>query len=132
MEQWSKINFDHNQTKFELTGGHKNQPCYSCHFEKTNENSPVQKFSGLSTECYSCHIDQHNKQFEKEGVTECKNCHETISWKNSTFDHNTARFKLDGKHQQVACYKCHKTIQTEQLTYVQYKLEDIRCEACHK
>jgi hypothetical protein len=82
--------------------------------------------------CINCHKDNHNRQFEKEGITDCKSCHDFEKWKTVKFDHNTARFKLDGKHQNVACYKCHKPIQTDQLTYIQYKMEDIRCEACHK
>jgi hypothetical protein len=32
----------------------------------------------------------------------------------------------------VACNKCHKPVQKDQLTFIQYKFEDIRCEACHK
>jgi hypothetical protein len=132
VEKWSEINFDHSKTNFELAGAHKKQSCRSCHFIRENESKITQRFTGLPASCINCHKDNHNKQFEKEGITDCKSCHDFENWKTVKFDHNTARFKLDGKHQNVACYKCHKPIQTDQLTYIQYKMEDIRCEACHK
>lgn len=132
VNRWSEIQFDHSKTKFGLTGAHREQSCRSCHFVKQADETTVQKFAGLPVACYSCHPDKHNRQFEREGITECVTCHTAERWKPSAFDHNTARFKLDGKHQNVACNKCHKPVQTVELSYIQYKMEDIRCEACHK
>ena len=60
-----------------------------------------------------------------------KNCHDFNNWMADKFDHNNALFKLDGKHQDVACKECHKLKITEQIKYVQYKFEDISCESCH-
>ena len=51
--------------------------------------------------------------------------------KASKFDHNKAAFKLDGKHQNVACAKCHKEKIVEEKKYVLYKIKDFKCENCH-
>lgn len=132
VDTWTEVTtFNHSATRFELTGGHLKPDCRACHFNTINGNS-VQQFSGLSIECADCHNDEHAKQFENDGSTNCADCHETFNWHASKFDHNTARFKLDGKHKDVSCKDCHKPIVLEQITYIQYKFEDIRCETCHR
>jgi len=129
---WSEIKtFNHSLTRFELTGAHIKTDCIACHF-KTENGKKVQQFRNLSIECIGCHNDIHQGQFEENDKIECQKCHETVQWKPSKFDHNTAQFKLDGKHKDVACIKCHKPVISKQETYIQYKIKDFRCEACHK
>lgn len=132
VNRWGEIKFDHAKTNFTLAGAHMKQSCRACHFIKQDDGTVKQHFIGLPVSCASCHNDKHNKQFEKEGATDCIACHDVNDWKAAKFDHNNSRFKLDGKHQNVACVKCHKPVQTAQLTYIQYKFDNIRCEACHK
>jgi hypothetical protein len=128
---WDNINFDHSKTEFKLTGAHKNKDCKACHLpDKTNAVSQ-QKFSGLSTNCSGCHEDKHYKQFEKSGITNCTECHDTDNWKASKFNHNNTAFKLDGKHVNVPCTKCHKPQQERSYFYVNYKLKIFTCESCH-
>lgn len=131
VERWTIIDFNHSVTKFELTGGHTKPDCRDCHFRKTVEGNVMQEFTGLPTACANCHKDIHAGQFEKDGLVDCQRCHTTADWKASRFDHNTARFILDGKHKDVACNKCHKSEKQGDLMVIKYKLEDIRCEACH-
>ena len=71
------------------------------------------------------------QRFEIEGVNDCSRCHVFENWKPSKFDHSTTRFALDGKHKNVACEKCHKPTQQGELTIVQYKLNEFKCETCH-
>lgn len=132
LNNWREVNkFNHSLTKFELTGEHKKLSCRNCHFK--NENGvDSQRFRGLPTECVNCHTDIHSQQFEKEGITNCTSCHNTTNWLAGLFDHNNARFKLDGKHKDVACFKCHKPVITGQKTYIKYKFNDFRCEVCHQ
>ncbi len=132
VNRWSEVKFDHSKTNFALAGAHQKQTCRSCHFIKENYGTVRQQFKGLQTSCITCHSDKHHGQFEKNGTTDCLACHDFNDWKAGKFDHNTTRFKLEGAHQSVACNKCHKPVQKDQITYVLYKLEDIRCEACHK
>jgi hypothetical protein len=126
---WSQINFDHSKTDFQLTGVHFNTNCRACHYKKEKSGHYQQMFAGLPKSCTNCHADNHNRQFEKNGITECSECHTTENWKASKFDHNHTAFKLDGKHKNVACAKCHKPIAGEK--YIQYKIKNFRCETCH-
>lgn len=128
---WDHINFDHSKTEFKLTGAHKNQNCKTCHFVKQADGTSQQKFSGLPVNCSACHADKHFKQFEKNGLTDCTACHNTEDWKTSLFDHNNAAFKLDGKHINVPCVKCHKPQQEGSTFYIKYKLKVFTCESCH-
>jgi len=128
---WDDITFDHSKTEFKLTGAHLQQNCKNCHLAKTSEGSTIPKFSGLPVNCSACHDDKHFKQFDKNGVTNCTDCHDTDNWKASKFDHNLTDFKLDGKHINVPCLKCHKPQQEGSSFYVKYKLKVFTCESCH-
>ncbi len=130
-EQWSSVSFDHKLTKFNLTGAHLKVNCRNCHISTDSNGKMIQKFTGLSQECSLCHKDNHFKQFEKNGVTFCEDCHTTENWKASKFDHNNAAFKLDGKHVNVPCYKCHLQQQLGTDKFVLYKLKEFKCESCH-
>jgi hypothetical protein len=128
---WSAISFDHSITNFKLNGAHTKQDCRACHFKKDSDGNVKQKFSDLAKSCTECHIDNHFKQFEKNGITNCTDCHDTENWKASKFNHNNTAFKLDGKHINVACGKCHKPQQEGSKFYVKYKLKEFKCESCH-
>jgi len=129
--RWKEVTFDHTKTKFELTGAHIKPTCSDCHFKKEADGQEHQQFASLTSACIQCHPDIHFKQFENNGETNCLRCHTTNLWKIVNFDHNTTAFKLDGKHQSVACAKCHKPVTIEQNTFVLYKIKDTRCENCH-
>lgn len=156
VESWRNIVFDHNVTKFPLQGKHKEQSCRSCHDMAQNgninagSNSQSQekagtastkqsgtasgaglKFTGLPSQCMECHDDQHAGQFNSNGVTDCKSCHSPEAWIASTFDHNNARFKLDGRHRDIACIKCHPVVEDPIKPYVLYKTGKIKCADCH-
>ena len=129
---WNDVNFDHKTTDFELEGAHTKQTCRDCHFNKEKTGHANQKFAGLATNCTNCHKDVHNKQFETNGITECKKCHNSDSFKPaSKFDHSKTKFLLDGKHVNVACTKCHKEVTELGVTFVLYKTNKLKCEDCH-
>ncbi|MFZ0473103.1 MAG: cytochrome C, partial [Bacteroidales bacterium] len=129
--RWPDISFDHSKTNYSLTGAHTRQECRACHFRSDQAGVVQQKFSGLPVSCTSCHKDNHYRQFEKNGVTNCNDCHNTETWKASGFDHNKAAFRLDGKHINVPCAECHKPHSEGSVTYITYKIKDFRCESCH-
>ena len=128
---WSEVSFDHTKTGFGLTGAHLKQACRSCHMKPGPSVRVQQKFSGLSSSCTNCHKDNHYGQFDKNGSTNCTDCHGTENWKAVGFDHNKTDFKLDGKHTNVPCAKCHKPWQEGGISYVRYKLKEFKCESCH-
>jgi len=128
---WNKVQFDHNTTKFKLTGKHAETTCKKCHFKPDANGLEKQQFSSLTTRCLDCHADTHNKQFDTSEIASCTRCHDFDRWKPAHFNHDTARFKLDGSHKDVACAKCHKEISDGTQKYILYKLGDIRCASCH-
>ena len=129
--RWNEILFNHDKTDFKLEGAHLRQTCRSCHFQKSPDGKTHQQFSQLSSSCMNCHQDVQYSQFKESGGTDCLKCHDYSNWSARKFDHNQAAFKLDGKHQDVACAKCHPPVVTAQITYTQYKLKDFSCESCH-
>lgn len=99
----------HQKLSFVLLGAHQAVPCGNCHTRQT-----AGPFAGKllfvfpKQGCAACHADAHAGQFadrvQKGG---CEICHQNESWHQTKFDHNTARFKLAGAHQKVACSQCH-------------------------
>lgn len=67
---WEDAAFDHNLSKFPLTGRHAGLACEQCH--------SAGQFAGLSTSCASCHGDPafHAGMFGFD----CAACHNTGDW----------------------------------------------------
>jgi hypothetical protein len=97
---WRTTTFDHAQeTDFTLTGAHQTVECALCH---TN-----QQYEGIPDGCYSCHQldDNHKGEYGRD----CKQCHQTEDWKQTTFDHaETSGFALHGRHSEIDCTSCHQ------------------------
>ncbi len=130
IEIWSEISFDHNKTNFQLLGKHAQVDCRNCHFSIV-EGKEKQQFSNLAESCENCHEDIHFKQFEVLGKSDCERCHTFNNWLAEKFNHDNARFKLDGKHEGLQCIACHKPTDNLIRNYVVYKFEDISCASCH-
>jgi hypothetical protein len=97
-KSWKVARFDHNLSRFALTGGHVSVACKSCHQSIRFKDAP--------RDCYSCHQkeDKHKLKF---GVL-CESCHNTRAWSIWEFNHEVrAKYKLDGAHLSVACESCH-------------------------
>jgi len=132
INQWQENHFNHDLTKFKLSGVHAKQNCMACHkSDNSMGENEYEKFQNLSNACASCHEDVHHQQFEKEGTTQCQECHKFESWNSRDFDHNKTAFKLDGKHVQVDCAGCHKKTEAQGEVYVLYKIKKFRCIDCH-
>ncbi len=130
-EKWGTVNFNHSSTGYILSGSHEQVSCRLCHFRKDNTGKESQQFAGLTRRCEDCHTDVHQKQFEKEGTTDCSRCHISGIWKIQDFDHNKTAFALDGQHAKVNCGGCHKNKTEGQTTYILYKIKEATCESCH-
>jgi nitrate/TMAO reductase-like tetraheme cytochrome c subunit len=128
---WEVSGFNHDETGYKLTGSHASVSCGECHYKKDKTGKKIQIFKGLSKECSACHEDSHAGQFEVNGITDCERCHDTGKWEKTHFNHDTARFKLDGAHANLECSECHKQVTTEKGTFIQHKFQDISCAACH-
>jgi len=128
--EWNDINFDHNQTKYALQGKHLEVECKKCHFSYSDEKL-VQKFTAINTSCENCHKDIHYGQFNKNGKNDCERCHVFSNWNPEKFNHDDARFALDGKHVNVECIACHRQTNYISNNYIIYKINDISCASCH-
>ena len=92
---WKPANFDHNKTRFPLTGAHLKTACTSCHAGG--------RYAGTPSDCYSCHQPDYAKTTNPNHAaasfpTTCQVCHNTGAWRPASFDHNTTRFPLTGAH----------------------------------
>jgi hypothetical protein len=118
---WAPSTFDHNQTGFELVGGHKTVDCVSCHVNGV--------FSGTPTDCYTCHkldyeqVRVPNHVLSLFSVT-CLECHTQTAWEPALFDHNKTQFPLTGRHSTTDCANCH--------TNGVFANTAMACYACHQ
>jgi len=109
--------FDHNTTKFRLTGQHTEAGCRQCH------QSLV--FSEAKAECNDCHLDVH----QATTGSDCSRCHTPSSWlvHNITEIHQNSRFPLLGPHRTADCIDCHKS-----ETYIRFDVPGVNCVDCHR
>jgi nitrate/TMAO reductase-like tetraheme cytochrome c subunit len=131
-EQWASVTFDHTQTGFPLEGAHAREACIACHLSAPPDDDFRVIFTGLSNDCNSCHENVHRSQFAINGVTDCRRCHHPDQWSPSDFDHNTARFPLEGAHAGLSCIACHTQTMDSQGTFVLYSLGTVQCVDCHQ
>jgi len=118
--QWKGAAFDHNKTKFMLTGTHTTTACASCHVGNL--------YAGTPTDCYSCHSSEYNSVTSPNHMAAgfprtCASCHTTIQWTGATFAHN--QFPIyTGKHagKWSVCADCH----TDSSNYTVFS-----CTNCH-
>ena len=109
--------FDHSKTQFLLVGRHLNLLCSGCHQDARS----LADMRSTPTACINCHSkdDPHAGRFSED----CAACHNPDAWTPAKFDHNLARFKLIGKHANVACETCHKN--------GQFAGTPMDCASCH-
>jgi len=104
---WLGANFNHQATRFPLTGAHLAVACNVCHADKV--------FAGKSTACVSCHLTDYNATTSPQHQaaqfpTDCATCHTTVTWSGATFNHDGPYFPIySGTHQGkwTACTDCH-------------------------
>ncbi len=104
---WTPARFDHNATRFPLTGAHRSVDCSRCHGNG--------RYAGTPTDCYSCHQGDYNKTSNPNHAaagfpTRCLDCHTTNGWRPASFDHDGSFFPINsGRHRGVwsSCSDCH-------------------------
>ncbi len=108
--------FDHDLTKFPLTGKHANVRCEGCHRSPDFKNTP--------SNCVACHRDNHHEGRLGPG---CGLCHNSVSWKKWRFDHDVqTKYPLTGAHRGLNCHACHVT------RNVQSVVAPTDCYSCHR
>jgi hypothetical protein len=134
-KSWKELSgFDHSQTSFPLVGAHRATACMECHKPPNLETRLINvDFKAAPAKCEECHQDIHGRQFAKNGITPCVECHNSMKWKPSLFDHDKrTSFPLEGLHRNVRCEGCHKQTQlVEGKKVLFYKPTPKECAACH-
>ncbi len=145
---WSNASFNHSLTAFPLTGMHTVPPrqCTDCH---VNNN-----YNLNSTTCATCHLKDYQGTTNPNHVSSnfpqaCGSCHNTSSWLNATFNHNSTGFPLTGSHttpprqctdchinnnytlNSTACFSCHQKDYAGATTPVPHTGFPTTCESCH-
>jgi len=130
----NKAKFDHQATGFALEGKHRGKQCQDCHKPENITDQEIKKkkltYLGLSSQCLSCHKDYHQGTLSAS----CVNCHTFEAFKpTKKFDHQATKFPLRGKHNEIACLKCHPVERKngqdmQRFTGVAFN----NCSACHK
>lgn len=89
--------------------------CMACHKDVGSDVKARTGFHGRSRPqaCSSCHADHKGREARIVDLDKKK------------FDHNISDYRLKGKHQAVACEKCH-------LPQKKYREAPQDCNACHK
>ena len=103
---WSPALFDHNLTRFSLTGAHSNVDCASCHANGVFANIPM--------DCFSCHQTDYNRARDPNHASarfpqECEQCHNTNRWEPANFNHRQYFPIYSGEHRGEwdTCADCH-------------------------
>lgn len=118
---------DHNRSDFPLEGAHAATPCFACHQEEGQWN-----FRGIGERCVDCHQDVHAGEIDSKFYPQqaCEQCHVSISWKDSRFNHDLTRFKLAGAHARQKCGACHVAdSEPKQRTFAGLPTT---CSGCHE
>jgi hypothetical protein len=134
-KSWKELSrFDHSTTTFPLVGAHRATACADCHKPPNQETRLTNvDFKAAPAKCEECHEDIHGQQFAKNQITNCADCHNSMKWKPSLFDHDKRTpFPLQGEHRNVSCAGCHKlTRAVAGKTVLFYKPTPKECSACH-
>ncbi len=130
---WSNVTFDHNRSRFPLTGAHATVQCTRCH-----QNGV---FRGTPTECAACHAEPafHAGLFRGQS---CGSCHSTVAWRPAQYNgphtfpmnHGGARLCSDCHRPNLTtwtCYTCHNPTKISQKHLKEGISNFTNCVACH-
>ncbi len=142
MSGWREIDFDHQQTGYELAGRHREIACRECHLPVASGTDQAEvRLAGLrpanpsitEISCRTCHEDAHFGQFDSAlGLASCEDCHGVESWRAVGFDHDRdAAFSLQGAHARVACDGCHPVESMAGQSFVRFRPLGQACSDCH-
>lgn len=124
---------DHKNTRFELTGAHLATSCTACHQANAIKAKSTRRFRWEGElRCLTCHKDPHGGQFISDPKKDCEVCHTSVAWSSLLFSHEQTRLPLRGRHDAIACVKCHTSIDAGLPTErIKYRALPILCSNCH-
>ena len=125
----STFTVEKHNLKFKLEGAHLATSCTDCH-----KKEGVWTFRKIGKRCIDCHKNEHKGFIEEKFMPNesCTVCHNVISWKKVTFDHDKTGYKLEGEHAKIACSECHYGRNEKGLRAQQFGGISHECSSCHK
>ena len=138
-EGFETVLYDHDESRYPLTGKHIEVTCDECHREEQASLFPAGiatavRYKPLETKCRFCHVDAHYAQLSSE----CETCHVTDDFRGDhvMFEHNfDSSFALLGKHADALCDQCHRLesgpFPGGSGLAVRYKPMAAFCASCH-
>jgi len=121
--------FDHDKTRFALTGDYTDVACAECHADDLEVRLLP------PTVCAGCHEDAHFGQFHQNGgLQACSDCHTTDTFFAPQFDrddHEETRFPLEGAHVAIPCVVCHSRDERGSHKQFTWEEETLYCATCH-
>lgn len=132
--RFAKEKFSHTLAGWPLTGAHAGKTCADCHKAANITDPKIRRKSftylGLGTACLTCHKDYHQQSLGQD----CAACHGDQAFKPAArFDHGKAKFRLSGRHQEVACVSCHPVTTRNNAKFQEFKgIKFDNCSSCHK
>ena len=104
--RWSEVTFDHQLSRFPLSGAHRNTPCLKCHVSG--------QYAGTPMACFQCHREPsfHAGLFGLE----CALCHSTSAWRPASFN-GPHRFPMNHGGAGGTCATCHPAGYTAYTCY---------------
>ncbi len=117
-QTFDQKSFDHNLTRYPLTGQHAPIACDKCH------GSPPKWQPLAFNTCDQCHADPHRGQFKPKA---CSECHDTKGWtpSDAVIKGSHPVVSLANGHAKVACKACHDRGNDKPPT------KGSTCVACH-
>ena len=98
--------FNHERTRFPLSGRHSAVACGGCH----TSGAPREWNPPFAT-CGACHADAHAGQATIAGkAADCDACHTVAGFRPGSYtvtQHRATKYPLQGRHAEVACASCH-------------------------
>ena len=122
---------EHQRSKFQLEGSHIATPCFACHLNEEEWWT----FRNIGSVCIDCHDNIHEGKISQEYMpqNDCAACHNSDTWGDVVFDHNTTDWPLEGAHQAASCRECHFEDDAESGSFTQ-QFNDLGtdCIECHE
>lgn len=116
--------FDHEGTRFRLTGKHRAVACSSCHLQGRYTDTP--------RTCVGCHVAPPTPSVHRSSYgNDCVSCHTTETWKRATLHHP---FPINhGNKKGNACSVCHPNPEAMSVytCYGCHKHQQTKTEALH-
>jgi hypothetical protein len=125
-DTWTTRTVEHGKTGFTLVGAHTQVACAKCHPSGMTKQVRFDQ-------CSACHVNVHRQSVKED----CRACHDERTFRGAAFDHRVkTTFALTGKHDGLACRKCHTSIATADLPLARQAVDfgglKKDCVSCHE